>query len=213
MLSWTDTCGTMHTPEKVSISDANWGTTVAYAGQQVLKLDSKTTDAEFWQMLDFDFLAGRPYNAAEVRSAAHVVVITAGHQPALLRYHGQGRSGPRHGAGGCALPRGGRGARRAHCTRANTYAELWTPVTTGTNNLRDPSYQGRYQAILLARRPADVPLLKDEYQQHHRAACRCPTPSSSSKINSYAQTVLAVAHGAVQQRCRGRGRRGPLCPA
>ena len=178
----------MHTPEKVSISDANWGTTVAYVGQQVLKLDSKTTDAEFWQVLDFEFLAGRPYNAAEVRSATHVVVITA---TTSQRYFGTTAGVVGRDMVLEAVPYRVVGVvHDVPITRANTYAELWTPVTTGNNNLRDPDYQGRYQAILLARRPADVLLLKDEYQ---RIIDRVPLPDPKQfkKINSFAQTVLA----------------------
>ena len=179
---------TLHTPEKVSISDANWGTMVVYVGQQVLKLDSKITDAEFWQVLDFEFVAGRPYNVAEVRSAAHVVVIT---ETTSQRYFGTtvgvvGRNMVLE-----AVPYRVMGVvHDVPISRANTYAELWTPVTTATDNLRDPDYMGHYQAIVLARTVADVPRVKDEYQQVI-ARVPLPDPKVFSKVNSYAQTMLA----------------------
>ncbi len=178
---------TLRTPEKVSISEANWGTTVAYVGQQVLKFDSKATDAEFWQLLDFDFVEGRPFNAAEVRAAAHVVVIT---EATSRRYFGTAAGVAGRPLVLEAVPYRVVGVvRDVPVARVNTYAELWTPVTTSTDNLRDPDYQGGYQAIVLARSTADVQRVKDEYQQVI-ARVPLPDPKTYSKVNSYAQTQL-----------------------
>ena len=179
---------TLHTPEKVSISDANWGTVVAYVGQQVLKFDLKTTDAVFWQVLDFDFVAGRPYNAAEVTAAAHVVVIT---EATSRRYFGTAAGVLGRKMVLEAVPYRVVGVvRDVPIARSHTYAELWTPVTTSTDNLRNPDYLGGYQAIVLARTVADVPRVKDEYQQVI-AHVPLPDPKVFSKVNSYAQTMLA----------------------
>ena len=179
---------TLHTPEKVSISDANWGTMVAYVGQQVLKFDLKTTDAVFWQVLDFDFVEGRPYNVAEVTAAAHVVVIT---EATSRRYFGTATGVLGRKMVLEAVPYRVVGVvRDVPIARSNTYAELWTPVTTSTDNLRNPDYMGGYQAILLARSAADVQRVKDEYQQVI-ARVPLPDPKIFSKVNSYAQTLLA----------------------
>ena len=179
---------TMHTPEKVSISDANWGTTVAYIGQQVLKFDSKATDAEFWQVLDFDFVAGRPYNAAEVRDAAHVAVIA---ETTSRRYFGTAAGVVGRNIVLESVPYRVVGVvHDVPVTRTNTYAELWTPVTTSTDNLRNPDYQGGYQAIVLARSVTDIQRVKDEYQQFI-AHLPLPDPKQYKKINSSAQPLLA----------------------
>ena len=179
---------TLHTPEKVSISDANWGTVVAYVGQQVLKFDLKTTDAVFWQVLDFDFVEGRPYNAAEVAAAAHVVVVT---EATSRRYFGTAMGVLGRTMVLEAVPYRVVGVvRDVPISRSHTYAELWTPVTTSTDNLRNPDYLGGYQAIVLARTAADVPRIKDEYQQVI-AHVPLPDPKVFSKVNSHAQTMLA----------------------
>ena len=178
----------LRTPEKVSLSTANWGTMVAYVGQQVLKLDSKATDAEFWQVLDFDFVAGRPYNAAEVRAAAHVVVIT---ETTSRRYFGTTAGVTGRDLVLEAVPYRVVGVvRDVPIARINTYAELWTPVTTSTDNLRDPNYQGHYQAIVLARSAADVPQVKDEFQQVI-GRVPFPDPKLPGTVHSFAQTQLA----------------------
>jgi putative ABC transport system permease protein len=179
---------TLKTPEKVSLSQANYGVAVAYVGQQTLKLDLKRTDGEFWQVLDFDFAEGRPYNAAEVRDAARLAVIN---ESTARRYFGTA-------AGVVGRPfevdavryRVVGVVRDVPVARINSYAEVWAPVTTGPDDLRKPDLLGQYQAIILARQPADVAAIKDEVQQlvQHTPL---PDPKQFKQINMRAQTLLA----------------------
>ena len=180
---------TLKTPEKVSLSLGNWDAVAAYVGSQVLKLDRKYTDGEFWQVLDFDFVAGRPYNVREVREAAHVAVLN---ESSAQRYFGPdaatavGRfvvlDAVRYQVVGVV--------RDVGISRIYSYADVWLPVTTTTDDLRNPNYQGRYQAIVLARTPADLPRIQDEYQQVITHV-PLPDPKRHSKINSYARPLLA----------------------
>ena len=180
---------TLKTPEKVSLSLGNYRPVVAYVGNQVLKLDLKFTDGEFWQVLDFDFVAGRPYNVQEVRDAAHVAVLN---QTSARRYFGPdaatavGRfvvlDAVRYQVVGVVHDVG--------LSRIHSYADVWLPNTVSTYNLRDPNYQGPYQAIVLARTPADVPRIQDEYQRVI-AQVPLPDPKQHSKINSRAHTLFA----------------------
>ena len=188
----TSTFVPLKTPEKVSLSLANYGVAVAYVGQQVLKLDLKRTDGEFWQVLDFDFVAGRPYNPAEVRDAARLAVIT---ETTARRYFGAV-------AGAVGQPfeldavryRVVGVVRDVPVARANSYAEVWTPVTTGSDNLRKPDLLGRYQAIVLARRAADVPAIQAEVQQVV-AHTPLPDPKQFKRLNMRAQPLLASHTG------------------
>ena len=170
----------LRTPAKVSISEANWRETVAYVGNQTLKLDQKRTDAEFWQVLDFDFVAGRPYNLREVRDAAHVAVIN---ETTARRYFGS------LGVVGRTIELDARPyqvvgvVRDVPLVRFNSYADVWLPVTVTTDDLRDPGYGGSHQAILLARSPADVPQMQHEYEQMI-ARLPLPEPVKMKKITS-----------------------------
>ena len=179
---------TLRTPERVSLSEANWGTVAAYVGQQVLKLDLRRTDSEFWRIMDFDFVAGRPYNLQEVRDAARVVVLS---ESTSRRYFGTtaGVVGRNIEAAGVRYRVVGV-VRDVPLTRGNVYAELWAPITTTTDNLRDPNFLGGYQAILLARSPDDIQHVKDEYQQ---VVSRLPVPDPKlyKKVNNHAHTLLA----------------------
>ena len=180
----------LRTPEKISISTGT-GTTVAYVGNQKLKLDRKYTDAEFWQVLNFNFLAGRPYSLTEVRDAAHVVVMN---ESSARNYFGtaQGVLGRtiitdeiRYQVIGVV--------RNVPATRPFSYAEVWMPITTSSVNIHDLDYMGGCKAILLARSAADVPAIQQEFAQAVRQA---PLPTATYKwcteVRLYAGSLLST---------------------
>ena len=180
----------LRTPEKVSISTGT-GTTVAYVGNQKLKLDRKYTDAEFWQVLDFDFLEGRPYSMTEVRDAAHVVVMN---ERSARNYFGTTRGvlgrtittdEIRYQVIGVV--------RNIPATRTFSYAEVWMPITTSSVDIHDSEYMGDCKAILLARSAADVPAIQQEFAQAVRQA---PLPTAVYKwcteVRLYAGSLLST---------------------
>ena len=179
---------TLRGPEAISISHAFPTNIALYVGQQVVKADRRYTDATFWRVLNFDFVAGRPYNAAEVRDAAHVLVLN---ETVARRCFGTATA-----AVGQSVQLEGRPYRvigvvaDVSASRELTYAECWLPTTTTTADLRDPNYQGEFQAIVLARRAADVPAIQDEYQRVLRRV-PVPDPQQYKEIHSYARTLLA----------------------
>ena len=61
--------------EKVSISTGFWGSEVTYRNGVKIETAFKYTDGAFWEIFEFDFLAGRPYTAKEVEEGQRVVVI------------------------------------------------------------------------------------------------------------------------------------------
>jgi putative ABC transport system permease protein len=180
----------LRTPEKVSICTGPGGTAVAYVGNQKLKLDQRYTDAEFWQVLDFDFLEGRPYSATEVRDAAHVAVLN---ETTARRYFGAA-----HGVLGRTLITDDTryqvvGVVRDVPAARLTYAEVWLPITTGTQDIHNTEYMGSCMAILLARTPQDVPAVQQEFAQ---AVARAPLPTDVYKwcteVRLYAGSLLAT---------------------
>ncbi|RYY16561.1 MAG: ABC transporter permease, partial [Cytophagaceae bacterium] len=181
----------LRTPEKVSISTGEGGTAVAYVGNQKLKLDQNYTDAEFWQVLDFDFLEGRPYSASEVRDAAHVVVMN---ESSARKYFGTARGvlgrtlitdDIRYQVVGIV--------RDVPAVRQLTYADVWMPITTSTLDIHNGEYMGGCIAILLARTAADVPAVQQEFAQ---AVARAPLPTDVYKwcteVRLYAGSLLAT---------------------
>jgi putative ABC transport system permease protein len=181
----------MRTPEKISISTAGRSTTVAYVGNTKLKLDQRYTDAEFWQLLDFDFVEGRPYNGAEVRDAALVAVLN---ESTARNYFGTTR-----GVVGRTIVtdemryRVVGVVRDVPAARQFTYAEVWMPISTSTVNIHDSEYMGWCQAILLARSAADVPAVQQEFDQAVRSA---PLPTNVYKwckeVRLYTGSLLST---------------------
>ena len=184
---------TLHTPEKVSLSEHNFVTVSAYVGNQTLKLDLKRTDDVFWQVLNFDFVAGRPFNAQEERDASHVVVVN---ESTARRYFGTSQNvlgrameldAVRYRVIGVV--------RDVALSRIQSYAEVWVPLTTTTENLRNPDYLGGYQAIMLAPTPADVDKVKAEFQQVI-SRVPLPDPKQFKEMRTRAHTLFAslIAH-------------------
>lgn len=177
----------LRTPERVSISQDGINQAVAYLGSQTLKLDRRYTDAEFWQVLDFDFVAGRPYTAGEVRDAAHVTVVN---ESTGRRYFGttQGIVGRALEANGVRYQVIGV-VRDVPITRSRSYADFWVPITTTTEDLRSADYWGSYQAIVLARSAAEVPRVQQEFAQ---VVSRVPVPDPKqfAEVHTFARTLL-----------------------
>src|SRR5690606_17836835 len=56
----------------------------SFVGGQKVGVALKRTDAGFWQVFDFDFIEGRPFNERDVDEAAFVAVITDSARERLL---------------------------------------------------------------------------------------------------------------------------------
>ncbi|UOG76806.1 ABC transporter permease [Hymenobacter tibetensis] len=169
----------MRTPQLISVS-SNEGSVVAYPGNQKLKLDQRYTDGQFWQVLDFDFVEGRPYTIREVKEAAHVVVIN---ENTARRYFGASRGvvGRRLEADQIVYQVVGV-VRDVPATRYISYADVWMPITTSTEDIHDPSYLGNCHAILLAPTPAAVPTVEAEF---NRIVAQVPVPKTGDGKHSY----------------------------
>jgi len=66
---------TMETPETVSIH-RRASTASIYKDDVRLDFQLRFTDSEFWNILEFEFLEGRPYDRSAVENADYVAVIT-----------------------------------------------------------------------------------------------------------------------------------------
>lgn len=178
----------LRTPQEMALSESYPNNMTFYVGKQVVKVDRRYTDANYWPVLDFDFVAGRPYNQAEVRDAAHVLVLN---ETVARRSFGSAAAAVGQSVQLEGQPYQVLGVvRDVPTSRELTYAECWLPVTTTAADLRNPSYLGEYQAILLARSPADVPAIQAEYQQV-LARLPIPEPEQHKEIRSFARTLLA----------------------
>lgn len=148
--------------EKVSISTGFWASEVTYRNGVKIEIDYKYTDGVFWEILEFDFLEGRPYTTKEVEEGQRVVVINEetrriffGGEQAVGKYiEFKGR--PFRVVG--VVP-------NVPAFRVTSFADIWMPVSARETDeyLRYDSVFGNSQALILARNAAAVPLIKEEF--------------------------------------------------
>jgi len=120
----------------------------------------RRTDAEYWSILDFAFVAGQPFGPSDVESGSRVAVITQsaarnlfGTAPAVGRtFEGQGQSFRVIGV-----------VRDVSRVRTSAYADIWVPITTLPTDQWRTSLMGGCNALLLADSPAHFAAIKREF--------------------------------------------------
>jgi putative ABC transport system permease protein len=181
----------MKTPETVAFTSVGTSAT-AFAGNQSLTLEMRYTDHNFWRVMEFDFLSGRPYSAAEISQKARVCVIS--------RRTARSFFGTEKGVAGRTIEIGPFRYRVTGVVpdvpsiRLYSSADVWAPHTVNPRGIEDKRYEGEYFAILLAPTTDAVAAMRTEFEQMMR---RVPLPNSRfSKIYAHADPMLA---GVVRQ--------------
>lgn len=151
---------TLKTPEKTAITTTP-NTINTYAGGKKLKLYFRHTDAEFWDLTQFEFLEGQAYTQRDIDNNAFCVVIN---DQARDDYFGKDVS-----AVGKTMDidnviyRVIGVVRGCPITRVNTASDLWFPYNTLKYDLNNPDYNGSFSAILLAPSVEAIPAVQAEY--------------------------------------------------
>ncbi|WP_240935517.1 ABC transporter permease [Hymenobacter sp. HDW8] len=165
-----------------------FNSTPSYVGNKKLELDLKFTDNVFWDVFDFHFLDGKPYNAIDLRDANRVVVIS---ETTAREYFGTAE-----GVVGRMIEVDQTKFRvmgvvsDVPVLRFNSYAEVWAPMTTTKADIRNPSLAGDYFAALLAPEGTDLETIDAEYQQVLKRVVN-PNPDIKS-LNTHADGLLAT---------------------
>jgi putative ABC transport system permease protein len=151
---------TLKTPEKVAIASTP-NTINTYIGGKKLKLWFKHTDAEFWEVTDFEFLEGKPYTQREIDNNEYGIVINDGTRDNCF---GKGAS-----AVGKTMEvdnvtyRVIGVVRGCPITRMMVSSDIYLPYNTSKGNLKDPGEIGSFMAQILARQASDIPTIQAEY--------------------------------------------------
>ena len=145
--------------ERASAFSNNQDTAIYKNGQRI-DTTTRRTDADYWKILNFTFIEGRPFTAQEDATGAHVAVITESMRDKLF---GPGR------AVGKTFPVEGQTFQvigvvpDVSITRVAAYADIWMPIGTlpGSDYRRD--MVGGFNGIVLAHSRSDFPRLKKEF--------------------------------------------------
>jgi putative ABC transport system permease protein len=187
---------TMKTPEKVAIYSV-FHATPSYVGNKKLELDLRFTDNVFWEIFDFHFLEGKPYNATDLRNANRVAVIS---ETTARDYFGQAQ-----GVVGRTIEVDQSTFRvigvvsDVPLLRFNSYAEVWAPMTTTKADIRNPVLEGDYFAVMLAPEGTHLDAIEAEFQQ---VVKRVAIPNPDIKeIHTHADGLMA----SITRQIVGRG--------
>lgn len=120
----------------------------------------RRTDAEYWSILDFTFVAGQPYTETEVAQGTQVAVVSVSAARSLF--------GDRDAMGRSFETQGQRFTvigvvRDVPLVRASAYADIWAPVTTLPTDVWKTGLMGDFNAMLLADSPRSFRAIRTEF--------------------------------------------------
>lgn len=145
--------------EKTSISSVFWKA-VSYVDGRKIESFLKYTDAEFWEILRFEFIEGRPFTLDEVDSAAFVAVIN---ETSRERYFdGRSALGQMIEVDGVAYRVVGV-VPDVPMLRFVPFADVWVPRTTARNRGLGDEHIGLYMGLILANSRQDFGEIRDEF--------------------------------------------------
>lgn len=135
-------------------------TATIYVGARPVEAHLKHVDGEYWNVLDFHFVEGGPFSISDNDTDRGVIVIS---ETLRDKIFGKGR------VVGQSMNVGGRIYRVVGVvppvviTREASYAQMWAPIGALSSEER-LAFQGRFNALVLARSSADIPALQREFK-------------------------------------------------
>lgn len=152
----------LKTPELVSLVRHEKTATLSLPASRDLQSATRVSpDAEFWQLFDFDFIAGAPFTAEEVHSASKRAVIV---ESLARKLYGTTEVVGRellidfnpHTISGVV--------RDVSPLASSCYAQVWTPCTTLLDDTGWGDIMGETKAYILARSADDFDAIRAEVE-------------------------------------------------
>ena len=150
---------TLKTPDKVAISSL-FTATNTYVNNKKLVINLKYTNDDFWQVMQFDFIEGKPYTVQQIQNGERVAVISEdtrnsyfGNVPAVGKYIEADNVQYRV----CGV------VKSVPVTMLLSYADLYVPYTVSKTDYKQRTLNGSYTAVILAKSKEDLPKIQAEY--------------------------------------------------
>jgi putative ABC transport system permease protein len=172
--------------EKMAISSSARASN-AFVNNKKIIIEYKYTNADYWNVLEYDFLEGKPYDEQDVKNANKVAVIS---EETRKDYFGNATNvvGKYISADNINYRVIGV-VKNVSKTLYNFAGDMYIPYTVSKENWNEVNLMGSCNAILLVKTPADVPKLKKEFSQ---MMTKIPLPSKEfDTINSNADDFFA----------------------
>lgn len=193
----------MKTPEKLTMHSGR-STTNAYPNNRKLSVDLMYSDLAFWEIYQFQFLEGKPFNEQQLKNAEQVIVIS---KEMEQKYFGEGESGIGKDVEVNNLRYRVIGVvKTVPSTVTYIHSDIYLPYTLAINTLKGTSLTGNYMVTILARSSEDIPAIQEEYQQLLK---KVPHPEKyQDLLFSYADTYLESFTRELFGRSAGGGSSG-----
>jgi putative ABC transport system permease protein len=151
--------------EKIGISSYSKASN-AYINNKKIVINYKYTNADYWRILEYRFLEGKPYAEQQILHAERVAVISKAIKKAYFgdvpNVVGQYISADEVNYRVIGV------VDNVAKTMRNFTGDMFLPYTVSKENYNKPDLMGPYSAVLLARSKADVPKMKLEFDQMMR---------------------------------------------
>ncbi len=158
----TDFAKSLKTPERVTIfSDDRKSNT--YVGSRKVELNFRFTDAEYWRVLNFEFIEGKPYNEQNIANGDYVAVITDGFKKQYFDTIDEPVVGKRFEIENVSYTVIGV-VKGSPITRLFSYSDVFFPYTNPKSNYQSLGYRGGYMAMIQAKNESDMPAINEEFQ-------------------------------------------------
>lgn len=176
----------LQTPAKIAIS-SNFKSSNTYVNNKKLPITYKYTNDQYWEVLEYQFLEGKPFTKQQLDAGERVAVIST---EAKDKFFGKDQQ-----VIGKFIEADNRQYRvigvvkDVPTTLAHAYSEIFLPYTTATTDARrERDLMGNYTAILLANSDKDLENITEEYSQ---MVSRIPLPGREyDRMFSYADPYL-----------------------
>lgn len=147
-------------PEAIALS-SNPTKTNTYINNKKLGLDLRYTDEHFWDVLQFQFLEGKPYDRRQIDNGDNVAVIT---EETRDNYFGKGENAVGKYIEADNVQYRVIGVVRGD-VRSNEYstADVYLPYTQSRGDLTSTDLTGNYSILLLAHTRSEVPAMQREF--------------------------------------------------
>jgi putative ABC transport system permease protein len=175
---------TLKTVEKMGISSGP-NASNAYVNNKKIVIEYKYTNADYWRVLEYKFLEGKPFSEKEIENADLVAVISEDTKKAYF--------GSEESVIGKYISADNINYRvigvvgNVSKTLYNFNGDMYLPYTV-SKNYKDVGLMGGYNAVLLAKSKADIPKMKKEFDLMVQ---KIPKPKDFDQVNCHADSFIS----------------------
>lgn len=176
----------MKTPEQMTFYSM-FKTVNTYVDDKKVEMDLKYTDASFWEVMEFDFVEGRPYQETEVERSLPVVILN---RKVKEQIFGQASAIGKEVEIYKERFRVVGVVENVPFTRIHSYGSIFLPYTLRKEDRKENRLLGDYMATLVAGDPSERKSIQAEFDAIVRQI-ENPKPGQITSIRTRADPYLA----------------------